>query len=85
MAKKDEDVPEVNDDPESDDNLPKGNGGKKKSRKVDTRYHRSLVHVFQSHHKPGAKEIAFKRDLSISVATAGSALVGSPIASFSLL
>ncbi len=35
---------------------------KRKPKKPDTRYHRSLVYVFKSHHKQGAKEIPFKRE-----------------------
>ena len=65
MAKMDDDndLTDVDDDLESDDTLSgESEDGKKKTRKVDTRYHRSLVHVFQSHHKAGAKEIPFKRE-----------------------
>ncbi len=58
--KEDNNVTEVNDDLEAD--AEEGKGGRKKTKKVDTRYHRSLVHVFQSHYKTGAKEIPFKRE-----------------------
>jgi len=59
----DNDLTEVNDDLESDDTLSgESKDGKTKTKKVDTRYHRGLVHVFQSHHKTGAKEIPFKRE-----------------------
>lgn len=61
--KNDNDASEINDDIESDDNLSEEDkGGKKKPKKVDTRYHRSLVHVFQSHYKTGAKEVPFLRE-----------------------
>lgn len=64
--KEDNEMAQANDelesDLETDDGLSEGSkAGKKKPKKVDTRYHRSLVHVFQTHYKPGTKEIPFQR------------------------
>ena len=60
QTKNDNGASEVTDELESDDTGRRS--GKSKAKKVDTRYHRSLVHVFQSHYKTGAKEILFLRE-----------------------
>jgi hypothetical protein len=57
------DATEINDDLEADDSLAdERKSRKRKSKKVDTRYHRSLVYVFKSHYKAGTKEIPFRRE-----------------------
>jgi hypothetical protein len=64
MAKSgnDEDISEDTDELESEVNSLENGTGKKKPKKPDTRYHKSLAYVFKSHHKPALKEIPFKRE-----------------------
>src|SRR6266404_843808 len=58
----DKDVGEGTDELELEANSLETGKGKKKPKKPDTRYHRSLAYVFNSHHKPGLREIPFKRE-----------------------